>query len=113
MVRTAQATTFTFAGTKHFDDGPEAFAQWASDRINVRPSNSDKSGQYLLNRGYKSHSEPTVSYFFPKGVGEYHYGVGLICQSTELLLKLSIGHSSHETSQVDPYKFASHWLQAR
>jgi hypothetical protein len=35
MVRSTSATTFTYSGTKNFEDGAEAYAQWATDRISV------------------------------------------------------------------------------
>ncbi|KIK13912.1 hypothetical protein PISMIDRAFT_370254, partial [Pisolithus microcarpus 441] len=54
MVRASQATTFS--ASAYFDDrGPHGTAQPITERVNP-------------------HSRPIVSYFFPKGVGEFHYG---------------------------------------
>ncbi|KAI9570757.1 hypothetical protein HD554DRAFT_2203761 [Boletus coccyginus] len=54
MVRSAQSTTFS--ASAYFDDrGPHGTAQPITEFVNP-------------------HSRPIVSYFFPKGVGEYHYG---------------------------------------
>ncbi|KAG2073481.1 hypothetical protein BDR04DRAFT_1010541 [Suillus decipiens] len=54
MVRTSQATTFS--SSAYFDDrGPHGTAQPITEHVNP-------------------HSRPIVSYFFPKGVGEHHYG---------------------------------------
>ncbi|KAI6144011.1 hypothetical protein BKA82DRAFT_4179405 [Pisolithus tinctorius] len=55
MVRASQATTFS--SSAYFDDrGPHGTAQPITERVNP-------------------HSRPIVSYFFPKGVGEFHYGI--------------------------------------
>ncbi|KAH7890088.1 hypothetical protein F5I97DRAFT_1802154 [Phlebopus sp. FC_14] len=57
MVRSSQATTFSVSS--YFDDrGPHGTAQPITEHVNP-------------------HSRPIVSYFFPKGVGEHHYGVRL------------------------------------
>lgn len=54
MVRASQATTFS--SSAYFDDrGPHGTAQPITEHVNP-------------------HSRPIVSYFFPKGVGEHHYG---------------------------------------
>ncbi|KAG1800677.1 hypothetical protein EV424DRAFT_1559337 [Suillus variegatus] len=54
MVRVSQATTFS--SSAYFDDrGPHGTAQPITEHVNP-------------------HSRPIVSYFFPKGVGEHHYG---------------------------------------
>ncbi|KAG1768988.1 hypothetical protein EDD22DRAFT_771656 [Suillus occidentalis] len=54
MVRTSQATTFS--SSAYFDDrGLHGTAQPITEHVNP-------------------HSRPIVSYFFPKGVGEHHYG---------------------------------------
>jgi len=54
MVRASQSTTFS--SSAYFDDrGPHGTAQPITERVNP-------------------HSRPIVSYFFPKGVGEHHYG---------------------------------------
>ncbi|KAG9318054.1 hypothetical protein JVU11DRAFT_118 [Chiua virens] len=54
MVRSSQSTTFS--ASTYFDDrGPHGTAQPITEYVNP-------------------HSRPIVSYFFPKGVGEYHYG---------------------------------------
>ncbi|KAH7911917.1 hypothetical protein BJ138DRAFT_1149575 [Hygrophoropsis aurantiaca] len=54
MVRTSQATTFS--SSSYFDDrGQHGTAQPITEHVNP-------------------HSRPVVSYFFPKGVGEHHYG---------------------------------------
>ncbi|EGN96361.1 hypothetical protein SERLA73DRAFT_170752 [Serpula lacrymans var. lacrymans S7.3] len=54
MVRTAQATTFS--SSPFFDDrGSHGIAQPITEFVNP-------------------HSRPIVSYYFPKGVGEHHYG---------------------------------------
>ncbi|KAI6106382.1 hypothetical protein EDD16DRAFT_1899500 [Pisolithus croceorrhizus] len=54
MVRASQATTFS--ASAYFDDrGPHGTAQPITERVNP-------------------HSRPIVSYFFQKGVGEFHYG---------------------------------------
>jgi hypothetical protein len=34
-----------------------------------------------LTESSKPHSRPIVSYYFPKGVGEHHYGVIVFTQS--------------------------------
>ncbi|KAH9001787.1 hypothetical protein EDB92DRAFT_1932188 [Lactarius akahatsu] len=48
--------TYTFSSTKFFADrGTEGVAQPLTERVNP-------------------HSRPIVSYYFPKGVGEHHYG---------------------------------------
>ncbi|PFH53567.1 hypothetical protein AMATHDRAFT_73366 [Amanita thiersii Skay4041] len=54
MVRSSQATTFS-SSPYFFDRGPHGAAQPITERIN-------------------SHSRPIVSYYYPKGVGTYHYG---------------------------------------
>lgn len=54
MVRASQATTFS--SSAYFDDrGLHGTAQPITEHVNP-------------------HSRPIVSYFFPKGVGEHHYG---------------------------------------
>ncbi|CCM05764.1 uncharacterized protein FIBRA_07997 [Fibroporia radiculosa] len=54
MVRSSQATTFSCS--PFFDDrGPYGCAEPITERINP-------------------HSRPIVSYYFPKGIGEQHYG---------------------------------------
>ncbi|EIN07947.1 hypothetical protein PUNSTDRAFT_135464 [Punctularia strigosozonata HHB-11173 SS5] len=54
MVRASQSTTFS--ASAYFDDrGSNGVAQPITERINP-------------------HSRPIVSYYFPKGVGEHHYG---------------------------------------
>ncbi|KAG1736932.1 uncharacterized protein EDB91DRAFT_497527 [Suillus paluster] len=54
MVRASQATTFS--SSAYFDDrGPHGTAQPITEHVNP-------------------HSRPIVSYFFPKDVGEHHYG---------------------------------------
>ncbi|KAF8638887.1 hypothetical protein AX17_001940 [Amanita inopinata Kibby_2008] len=54
MVRSSQATTFS-CSPYFFDRGPHGMAQPITERINP-------------------HSRPIVSYYYPKGVGTYHYG---------------------------------------
>lgn len=55
MVRSSQA--YTFSSSPYFDErGPHGYAQPITERVNP-------------------HSRPIVSYYFPKGVGEQHYGV--------------------------------------
>ncbi|KAI6111248.1 histone deacetylase [Pisolithus sp. B1] len=57
MVIVSQATTFS--SSAYFDDrGPHGTAQPITERVNP-------------------HSRPIVSYFFPKGVDDFHYGVGI------------------------------------
>ncbi|KAF8835785.1 hypothetical protein BDN67DRAFT_1072265 [Paxillus ammoniavirescens] len=54
MVRTSQSTTISTSA--YFDDrGPHGTAQPITEHVNP-------------------HSRPIVSYFFPEGVGEHHYG---------------------------------------
>lgn len=54
MVRSSQA--YTFSSSPYFDErGPHGYAQPITERVNP-------------------HSRPIVSYYFPKGVGEQHYG---------------------------------------
>ncbi|KAF7975024.1 hypothetical protein HWV62_10653 [Athelia sp. TMB] len=54
MVRSTQA--FTFSSSPYFDDrAGHGIAQPITERVNP-------------------HSRPIVSYYFPKGVGEHHYG---------------------------------------
>jgi len=57
---------------------PEApgIAQSATEHVNVGIFSliSDENSSYNV---LQSHSRPVVSYYFPKGVGEYHYGVNL------------------------------------
>ncbi|KAI0282487.1 hypothetical protein BGY98DRAFT_954312 [Russula aff. rugulosa BPL654] len=56
--------TYTFSAAKFFADrGAEGIAQPLTERINP-------------------HSRPIVSYYFPKGVGEHHYGVIVFTQSS-------------------------------
>ncbi|TFK22672.1 hypothetical protein FA15DRAFT_695581 [Coprinopsis marcescibilis] len=56
MVRTSQSTTFTFSSSPYFfDRGTHGTAEPITERINP-------------------HSRPTVSYYFPRGVGAQHYG---------------------------------------
>ncbi|KAH9948138.1 hypothetical protein B0H21DRAFT_690669 [Amylocystis lapponica] len=60
MVRSSQATTFS--SSPYFDDrGPYGHAQPITERVNP-------------------HSRPIVSYYFPKGVGDQHYGVRNTCE---------------------------------
>ncbi|KAA1477719.1 hypothetical protein DENSPDRAFT_919227 [Dentipellis sp. KUC8613] len=48
--------TYTFSSSRHFSDrGANGIAQPITERVNP-------------------HSRPIVSYYFPKGVGEHHYG---------------------------------------
>jgi hypothetical protein len=55
VVRTFQSDTFSHE--PYFDDrGAEGYAQPLTERV-------------------QPHSRPIVSYYFPKGVGEHHYGV--------------------------------------
>ncbi|KAI6095229.1 hypothetical protein EDD16DRAFT_1698754 [Pisolithus croceorrhizus] len=57
MVIASQATTLS--SSAYFDDrGPRGTAQPITERVNP-------------------HSRPIVSYFFPKGVDDFHYGVGI------------------------------------
>ncbi|TDL20230.1 histone deacetylase [Rickenella mellea] len=52
----ARSLLHTFSDSKHFEDRRgKGYAQPITERI-------------------KSHSRPIVSYYFPKGVGEHHYG---------------------------------------
>ncbi|KAH9918342.1 uncharacterized protein BXZ73DRAFT_92199 [Epithele typhae] len=56
MVRSSQATTYTFSASPYFDDrGLLATAEPLTERVNP-------------------HSRPIVSYYFPKGIGAQHYG---------------------------------------
>ncbi|KAI0823909.1 histone deacetylase, partial [Trametes gibbosa] len=56
MVRSSQATSFTFSASPYFDDrGSHGHAEPITERVNP-------------------HSRPIVSYYFPKGVGAQHYG---------------------------------------
>ncbi|KAI0355088.1 hypothetical protein OH77DRAFT_1480422 [Trametes cingulata] len=56
MVRSSQATSYTFSSSPYFDDrGPHGHAEPITERVNP-------------------HSRPIVSYYFPKGVGAQHYG---------------------------------------
>ncbi|KZS98740.1 hypothetical protein SISNIDRAFT_403611 [Sistotremastrum niveocremeum HHB9708] len=56
MVRAAQAQSTTFSSEPYFyDRGGAGVAQPITERVN-------------------RHSKPIVSYYFPKGVGEFHYG---------------------------------------
>jgi hypothetical protein len=73
MVRSFQETTFS--NSAYFDDrGEHGVAQPITERVNVcqNTPTTDNSDLMLL----KPHSRPVVSYYFPKGVGEHHYGVG-------------------------------------
>lgn len=73
MVRRSAATTFSYAATQHFDDAAESWAQWSEERMNVCVMFFQSS--LLITHVIQPHSRPIVSYFFPDGVGEYHYGV--------------------------------------
>lgn len=73
MVRSASA--FTFSSSPYFDDrAGHGIAQPITERVNV-----GASWLYLSVVAdlcfKKPHSRPIVSYYFPKGVGEHHYGV--------------------------------------
>jgi hypothetical protein len=41
-----------------------------------------KASRVVLTERSKPHSRPIVSYYFPKGVGEHHYGVIVFTQSS-------------------------------
>jgi hypothetical protein len=65
--------TYTFSAAKFFADrGAEGVAQPLTERVNVSTSDDQP---VILTESSKPHSRPIVSYYFPKGVGEHHYGV--------------------------------------
>lgn len=59
------------------------------------------------------HSMPRVSYYFPKGVGEYHFGVSLPFSAPARVCSppFPTGTASDEASPPHPHKPPRHWLR--
>jgi hypothetical protein len=73
MVRASQATTFS--SESYFDDrGVYGYAQPITEHVNVRELTSAQHDVSLISTA-QPHSRPIVSYYFPEGVGGFHYGV--------------------------------------
>ncbi|KAF7322165.1 Hist-deacetyl domain-containing protein [Mycena kentingensis (nom. inval.)] len=77
MVRAAQSKTFSSSSTSYFSDrGQHGTAEPLTERVG-------------------KHSRPVVSYYFPKGVGSYHYGVvrgGAYSLSLPLIGSMQLKH---------------------
>lgn len=76
MVRASQATTFS--SESYFDDrGAHGYAQPITEHVNVRKTGLAAllSTNAHLTSIPQPHSRPIVSYYFPEGVGGFHYGV--------------------------------------
>ena len=72
MVRASQATTFS--SESYFDDrGVHGYAQPITEHVNVRGLTCAQHG--VSHFHVQPHSRPIVSYYFPEGVGGFHYGV--------------------------------------
>jgi hypothetical protein len=69
--------TYTFSSAKFFADrGTEGVAQPLTERVNVSALHVLRCPSLIVTpRVVLAHSRPIVSYYFPKGVGEHHYGV--------------------------------------
>lgn len=74
MVRASAATTFS--SSPYFDDrGVHGHAKPITERIHVSNAHPHPSMNITV---VKPHSRPIVSYYFPEGIGEYHYGVSTL-----------------------------------
>lgn len=74
MVRSTQSTTFAYASK---DEDDQVLMDWQENRMRV--SLDAVINQHLLKLIFdQPHSRPIVSYYFPKGVGDYHYGVRIL-----------------------------------
>ena len=94
----ARSFLHTFSDSKYFEDRRgKPYAHPITERINVSAYFSISAP--VLTENSQPHSRPIVSYYFPKGVGEHHYGVSdFFPIRIPMLTFLSARKASYETA---------------